>query len=226
MNEHATPEANQSPPSATEEEEENPIAQSPTQAQEPAQKAVEDYPPGLTKILQSALEQGASHVHLEPHNEDYRLRFRVGGILNEINHYSEKEAGLIIQRLFVQASLESDMRRPQDGIFNFSWKDAKYAIRVSSYPCGRGPKTVLKISKAASLLTFENLGMSAEQVLAVRQLMRRRGGLIIVTGPWSSGKTATMYAIGHEFNKAELNVATIEDPIDSWSQPRSGGPST
>jgi type II secretory ATPase GspE/PulE/Tfp pilus assembly ATPase PilB-like protein len=103
---------------------------------------------------------------------------------------------------------------PQEGVFKHSSDQGEFSVRVSTYPCVPGEKVTLQLAPSNALLDFVSLGMTQAQAQSVTRLVRRQGSLLLVAGPWSSGKTATLYSLAQQFNQEAVNVVSIEDPVE------------
>jgi len=168
-------------------------------------------------LLHDAAKQTASDIHLEPNKNNYRLRYRQDGILFVITEIPTDLALRIITRLKVLAKLDiSERRLPQDGRFQFQPNEpASVDIRISTCPTLFGEKVVLRLLDIKQLtLDISKLGMSEEQQQLFLQCLAQAHGLILVTGPTGSGKTATLYSALHYLNTVEKNISTVEDPVE------------
>ncbi len=171
----------------------------------------------VDQIIQSAIEVGASDIHLEPFEKKYRLRFRIDGVLQEITELQLSQKDAITSRLKIMAELDiAEKRRPQDGRIKIRAKQGQdIDLRVSTLPTQYGEKIVLRILDKGSLqLSLESLGFSEEVLSAFRKEINNPYGMILVTGPTGSGKTTTLYSALNEINSEEVNITTIEDPIE------------
>lgn len=165
-------------------------------------------------ILMQAIDMGASDVHLEPARHHARIRFRVGGVLHEQSYEGPPCRGLIAI-VKVRSHMDSERRGcPQNGVFSFTQGDSRYSIQASTYPCIHGETAVLSILRSDSLLTLSSLGMNESQIQSTNRLARRPGGLLLIAGPWSAGKTATLYSLAMQCRHTESHVITIEDPVE------------
>jgi len=167
-------------------------------------------------ILAHAIEGNASDIHIEPLDSDYRVRFRVDGILR-IGLMIPKEIGpAVISRIKIMSSLKIDeKRKPQDGRFRFNLRGSQIDFRVSSLPVINGEKIVLRIlDKEEGLVNIETLGLLGTAMENIRMAIRESFGMILITGPTGSGKSTTLYALLKILNKEERNIITLEDPIE------------
>ncbi len=171
----------------------------------------------LNRILVEGIDQGASDIHLEPAREAFRVRYRIDGRLHDRPQTLSLGAHApILSRLKIVANLDiAERRLPQDGRISLSVADKHYDLRVSTIDTKDGEKATLRILDASTLENDLASLIPAEKVAAVvRRLAYRPNGLVLVTGPTGSGKTTTLYAALLERKNPELNICTIEDPIE------------
>lgn len=172
----------------------------------------------VNQILHQAIQQEASDIHFEPFEKNYRIRLRQDGILHEIEAPSIHLAPRLITRLKVMAELDiSERRLPQDGRFKITLREDKtIEFRVSSCPTIFGEKIVMRIVDPARAITIEECGFETEQKKTFIKALKAPQGMILVTGPTGSGKTATLYAALNLLNMTEVNISTAEDPIEKY----------
>lgn len=171
----------------------------------------------LDVLLISSLQYKASDIHIEPHAKKLIVRFRVDGILEDIIELPDELSEVIITRIKVLASLRTDEhRRAQDGRFKLLLENGKeITTRVSILPVYDGEKVVLRIlAEEQKRVELEDLGYTKANQTKVYNNIDKTHGMILVTGPTGSGKTTTLYSILKLLNKPELNLTTIEDPIE------------
>jgi type II secretory ATPase GspE/PulE/Tfp pilus assembly ATPase PilB-like protein len=172
----------------------------------------------VDEVIHFALRERATDVHIEPQENAARIRFRVDGRLREILTYSRKLHRALISRLKILANLNiAESRFPQDGRFSVPVGSASANFRLSTIPSGHGEKAVIRVlamSGRKTMLTLEKMMISQPVLEPFRKLIHSPNGIIFVTGPTGSGKTTTLYAALHEINKPDLNISTIEDPIE------------
>jgi len=187
------------------------------------QKMAEDLPvvKVLDSILNHAIKEGASDIHIEPEDESVIIRYRVDGILHDAMTLPKQALLGLIARIKVLAQLKLDEHRlPQDGRFKIDSENLKIALRVSVLPVFGGEKAVLRLLNESSKgLTLEGLGMDGEILEMVHGNIKNATGMILSTGPTGSGKTTTLYTILDILNAIKVNIATIEDPIE-YKMPR------
>ena len=170
----------------------------------------------INALIQRAIRDGASDIHIEPARKKSRIRFRIDGILYEVMNPSVDMYPALVSRLKVMANLDiAERRLPQDGRIQVNTQGRVVDLRFSSLPGIFGEKIVLRVlDKNKSLLEIEKLSMSADNQATFIKLLKRSHGLILVTGPTGSGKTTTLYAAINYLNSIEKSIVTIEDPVE------------
>jgi type IV pilus assembly protein PilB len=190
---------------------------------EELKKAAEELP--IIKIvdtlLKHAILQRASDIHIEPTEKEVIVRYRIDGILRDAMILPKRVASGIVARIKVLSNLKLDEHRlPQDGRFKVETEDYKYSIRVSILPVFSGEKIVMRLlSETAKAYTLEGLGLRGEALEKIQESLRKPTGMILVCGPTGCGKTTTLYAAMEILNTPEVNISTIEDPIE-YRMPR------
>lgn len=166
----------------------------------------------LDNIIKKAIELGASDIHLEPREDFLRIRYRVDGLLQDDKPIHKSKQASLISRIKVLVNLDiAENRLPQDGRTNQKNMD----IRVSTIPTLHGEKVVMRLLNRKQVqLSLEELGMESGDLALYKQMIAKRNGIILVTGPTGSGKTTTLYATLSRLNSKEVNILTIEDPIE------------
>jgi type IV pilus assembly protein PilB len=168
-------------------------------------------------ILVNAIEAGASDIHVEPFDKELRIRYRVDGILTEVKSPPKSVQAALTSRLKIMSELDiAEHRLPQDGRFRIRYKGREIDFRVSSLPTYHGEKVVIRILDKEQLsLDIETLGFEEQPVEVFLQAIKNPyGGLILLSGPTGSGKTTTLYATLHRLNSPDVNIVTVEDPIE------------
>jgi type IV pilus assembly protein PilB len=167
-------------------------------------------------LIQRAVRDGASDVHIEPLRTRSVVRFRIDGVLYEVLTLRQDVHPAIVSRLKVMANLDiAERRMPQDGRIQVMTQGRNIDVRFSSLPGIHGEKVVLRVlDKNRSILDLEKLGMRPTNLELFKKLLGRSYGLILVTGPTGSGKTTTLYAAINYLSSVEKNVVTIEDPVE------------
>jgi type II secretory ATPase GspE/PulE/Tfp pilus assembly ATPase PilB-like protein len=170
----------------------------------------------LDEILKKAVELHASDIHLEPREEYLRLRYRVDGLLQDGPPIHKSKQAALISRVKVLVNLDiAESRLPQDGRTNFKFGKNIVDIRVSTLPTLHGEKVVMRLlNRSHAHLSLEELGMEKDLLELYQKMLSKRSGIILVTGPTGSGKTTTLYATLSALNSKEVNITTIEDPVE------------
>ncbi len=190
---------------------------------EELKKAAQELP--VIKIVDSlmkhAILQRASDVHIEPSEEGVIVRYRVDGILRDVMMLPVSAAPGVVARIKVLSNLKLDEHRlPQDGRFKIESDEFKYSIRVSVLPVFNGEKIVmLLLEEGEKSYTLECLGLYGKYLELLKDNLQRPAGMILITGPTGSGKTTTLYAMMEILNTPDVNISTVEDPIE-YRMPR------
>lgn len=167
-------------------------------------------------VIEYAVNAGASDIHIEPREEFVLVRYRIDGVLREVNKLPRKMVGALVSRIKILSNLKIDEHRaPQDGRFKVQVGGGLYAIRVSTLPIVDGEKVVMRIlnesSKAAS---FEGLGFWGAAMDVLKHAIVQPHGMILVTGPTGSGKSTTLFSVLSMLNTPGVNISTVEDPVE------------
>lgn len=172
--------------------------------------------PLVNGIITDAIQMGASDIHVEPYERQLRIRYRLDGVLHEVLKPQPEKAKPLISRLKIMADLDiAEKRRPQDGRIRVKQGDRVIDIRVSSLPTNFGEKIVLRILDQSRLeLDLAKLGFEERDLKLFKKTVHLPYGMVLVTGPTGSGKTTTLYAALNYINSPEVNITTIEDPIE------------
>jgi type IV pilus assembly protein PilB len=167
-------------------------------------------------ILQRAVGEGASDIHIEPRAKELTVRFRVDGVLREVMSVPQKLQGGVIARLKILGNLDiAERRLPQDGRFSVRSGGQKIDLRVASLPTVFGEKVVLRLLDTSSVeANLKKLGFAGRDLERFEEVYRRPYGAILVTGPTGSGKSTTLYATLAELNSPDKNIITVEDPVE------------
>lgn len=191
--------------------------------EESLEKIAQDLP--IIKIvdtlLKHAILQSASDIHIEPDEKEVHIRYRIDGVLQETMTLPQQVLSGIIARIKVLANLKLDEHRiPQDGRFKIEEEGRKTSFRVSILPVFDGEKVVMRVlNESAKGLTLEDMGFWGLSLERIHAAIKRPNGMVLVTGPTGSGKTTTLYTVMDILNTPEVNVSTIEDPIE-YRMPR------
>ncbi len=170
----------------------------------------------VNMILKEAIAQKASDIHIEPYENELRVRFRIDGTLTTLLTPSMRYSNVIASRIKIMSGLDiSERRLPQDGRFKIKAKESYVDVRVSTFPGIFGEKTVLRLLDNSNLsLDITNLGLKTNDLTTLLTAMYKSKGMILVTGPTGSGKTTTLYSMLHGLNDGSRNISTAEDPIE------------
>ena len=170
----------------------------------------------VNTILFQALKLRASDVHFHPYAERLQVRFRIDGILYDMDSIPRKAQEAIVSRVKVMGKMDiAERRLPQDGRATIRIGDGEVDVRISSVPTTQGERIVMRLlDKTAKLYTLDEIGLSPQNEALLREFSSYNHGIILVTGPTGSGKTTTLYAALNEGDTTEKNVLTIEDPVE------------
>lgn len=170
----------------------------------------------VKKILEHAIRLRASDIHIEPHEEITRIRYRIDGILEEKLTLDKKYHASLVSRIKILGGMKIDERRlPQDGRFNFESDDGEVDLRISSLPTVFGEKIVMRLlKKSGKVPTLPELGLRGRALKNLEQAVNIPHGIILITGPTGSGKTTTLYSMLIKINTPKVNVVTLEDPVE------------
>jgi len=172
-------------------------------------------------LIKHAILQNASDIHIEPDEKEMRVRYRIDGILHDAMTLPIQVREGIIARIKVLSNLKLDEHRiPQDGRFKLERDGMKISFRVSILPIFNGEKIVMRLLNESSKgLTLEQMGVTGRGLEIIHRHIKKPNGMILVTGPTGSGKTTTLYTIMDILNTSEVNISTVEDPIE-YRMPR------
>ncbi len=175
----------------------------------------------IDTLLRHAIIQGASDIHIEPMEEEVVVRYRIDGMLSDAMKLPKHASGTLVARIKVLSNLKLDQKRlPQDGRFKMEMDSQKVAFRVSVLPVFYGEKIVMRLLREnRSGFSLEGIGFHGSTLERIHKATRATTGIILVTGPTGSGKSTTLYTILDLLNTPEVNVCTIEDPIE-YQMPR------
>ncbi|WP_089725527.1 type IV-A pilus assembly ATPase PilB [Candidatus Thiosymbion oneisti] len=171
----------------------------------------------INKVLMDAISNGASDIHFEPYEKHCRIRFRQDGLLREVSNPPVNIAARLVARLKVMSRMNIAERRvPQDGRIKLKiGRDREIDFRVNTLPTLHGEKVVLRILDAsADLVGIDHLGFEPEQKSVFLSAIQKPYGMILVTGPTGSGKTVSLYSALDILNRSEVNISTVEDPVE------------
>ena len=167
-------------------------------------------------LLRHAIVQGASDIHIEPMENEVLVRYRIDGILHDAMTLPKPAAAGIVARIKVLSNLKLDEKRlPQDGRFKMETESEQVSFRVSMLPTFFGEKTVMRLLRETGEgFTLEALGLHGENMERIHHALKQTTGIILISGPTGSGKTTTLYTMLDILNRPDVNISTVEDPIE------------
>ncbi|MGB1539424.1 MAG: GspE/PulE family protein, partial [Rickettsiales bacterium] len=170
----------------------------------------------MNALLVDAIKIGASDIHFEPEGQFLRLRYRIDGVMQQVRSFHRSYWGAMVVRVKIMSGMNiAETRNPQDGRISFKALGREVDFRVATQPTVHGENIVLRLlDKTKALMPMESLGFSEHNTRVLKKLLRRPEGIIIVTGPTGSGKTTTLYSILSFINSIEVNIMTLEDPVE------------
>lgn len=170
----------------------------------------------LNELIFYSLKENVSDIHIESKENGVKVRVRIDGVLKEYQNLNKSFGLKLMTKLKLMSELDiGEKRLPQDGRFKAQYKAEKIDFRVSLIPTIFGERCVLRLLKNnISEVSLENLGFTSENLIKLKELLKRKNGLLLFCGPTGSGKTTTLYSIVNYLNSDKLNIITIEDPIE------------
>ncbi len=172
----------------------------------------------VTNMLAQAIANGASDIHLEPFEDEFKMRYRIDGVLYEMKNQPKEIAMSIVSRVKILAKLDiAERRLPQDGRISYSLSSDKEPIdlRVAVLPTMYGESVVLRVlDRSAVQLELDRIGLREDELAKMRLIINKPNGIVLVTGPTGSGKTTTLYAALRELNQVDTKILTAEDPVE------------
>jgi type IV pilus assembly protein PilB len=167
-------------------------------------------------ILREAIRNEATDIHVEPMQNGVRIRYRIDGILHEVLRLPKWLSAPLIARIKILGDMDvAEKRVPQDGRMRIEMQKKRFDVRISTIPTVNGEKAVLRLlDQTSPLMGLEKLGLWEDDLAKVEYLMSQPYGMILSTGPTGSGKTTTQYSILHRLNTTEVNILTIEEPVE------------
>ena len=171
----------------------------------------------VTTMIESAVRQRASDIHIEPGARNLRIRFRIDGALYERANYNNNLLGAIVTRIKIVSGMDiSEKRKPLDGRMTQIVDKLEYDIRVSTLPTVYGEKVVMRLaSKSALNRSKDQLGLRPDEMEVFDRILSNPNGILLVTGPTGSGKSTTLYTALSELNREDVNIVTVEDPVEA-----------
>lgn len=170
----------------------------------------------VNSLMFRAVKQKASDIHVEPYERELAVRFRIDGVLYDVMTPPKRAQNLILSRVKLMAGMNiAEKRLPQDGRIRIKIAGKDIDIRVSTIPAAFGESIVMRLlDRSAVLLSLDTLGLYGKVLERVNELIHRKNGIVLVTGPTGSGKTTTLYSALSKINSKELKILTVEDPIE------------
>lgn len=170
----------------------------------------------VTTIIEGAVNSGATDVHLDPHEPEMRVRYRIDGVLHDILSIPEEMEAAVISRIKIISELDiTDTRHPQDGHISMEVGEQEFDVRVASLPTYLGERIVLRLLDQSSILSgVRDLGLEPEDEALFIKVIEKPYGMILVTGPTGSGKTTSLYAALNQKNVMTDSIVTLEDPVE------------
>ena len=167
-------------------------------------------------LLEYAIKSHASDIHIEPREEFVQVRYRIDGVLREVNKLPRNVLGALVSRIKILSNLKIDERRvPQDGRFKIKVSGKQYALRVSTLPIADGEKIVMRVlDESNQAISLDKLGYWGLSLATIKNAMAQPNGMILVTGPTGSGKSTSLFSVLSELNTPDVNISTIEDPVE------------
>lgn len=167
-------------------------------------------------LLEYAVRSHASDVHIEPREDGVQVRYRIDGVLKEVNRLPKNVMGALISRIKILGNMKIDERRvPQDGRFKINVGGRQYALRVSTLPIVDGEKIVMRIlDESNQAVSLDQLGYWGKALADITREMNEPNGIVLMTGPTGSGKSTSLFSILTILNKPNVNISTIEDPVE------------
>ncbi|MDL2123567.1 MAG: type II secretion system ATPase GspE [Deltaproteobacteria bacterium] len=170
----------------------------------------------VNHIISQSVKARSSDIHIEPYQDSFKVRYRVDGILYDLLTPPKWIQPALISRIKVMAKMNiAEKRLPQDGRLDVKIGDQEIDVRISTIPTSFGERVVMRLlNKSGSFLRLPDIGLEPERLDLLKNLVKSPNGIILITGPTGSGKTTTLYAILSSINKPEINIITIEDPVE------------
>jgi type IV pilus assembly protein PilB len=170
----------------------------------------------VSRMFQEALERRSSDIHIEPKGDGLVVRYRVDGVLREMARHPLHLSAPLVSRLKIMAKMDiAEKRKPQDGRIGVKLAGRDVDVRISILPTNHGESIVMRLlDKGAGLLSLRELGLMGAAQKRMENLLRRSGGIVLVTGPTGSGKTTSLYAALSELNRPDVKIITAEDPVE------------
>ncbi|MCB9665911.1 MAG: type II secretion system ATPase GspE [Alphaproteobacteria bacterium] len=169
----------------------------------------------VNALLSQAIKERASDIHIEPFEKDLVVRFRIDGVMHERHRPPFKLRNPIVSRIKIMAGLNiAEKRLPQDGRIRRKMGGREIDLRVSTVPVRHGERVVMRILEKGTVFSLDQIGMEGDTLTTFRKVIRKPHGILLVSGPTGSGKSTTLYSAISEINEPDINILTIEDPVE------------
>lgn len=170
----------------------------------------------VSTIIEGAVNSGATDIHIDPHDPESRVRYRIDGILHDVMSIPQHQHPAVVSRIKIIADLDiTETRHPQDGHISITLGKKEYDVRVATLPTYLGERVVLRLLDQTTVLSgLKDLGLSADNEIKMRHIISQPYGMILVTGPTGSGKTTTLYAALNQKDALTESIVTLEDPVE------------
>ena len=170
----------------------------------------------VNSMIERAIQERASDIHVEPRESGLYVRMRIDGVMQEILTVPKDIQSSVISRIKIMSAMDIAERRvPQDGRFNVQMKEKAVDLRVSTLPTAFGEKIVLRLlDKSGGYVSREAIGLTGSDLARYEEMLKIRNGMVLIVGPTGSGKSTTMYGMINELNTKEVNLVTLEDPVE------------
>jgi len=169
----------------------------------------------VNALLSQAIKERCSDIHIEPFEKDLMVRFRIDGVLHTKHTPPYKLRNPIVSRIKIMAGLNiAEKRLPQDGRIKKRMGDREIDLRVSTVPVRHGERVVMRLLEKGKVFSLDGIGMMGQTLQTFRKLIKKPHGILLVSGPTGSGKSTTLYSAISEINRPDLNILTIEDPVE------------
>lgn len=170
----------------------------------------------VNNVIEQAVREGVSDIHIEPFEKNTRIRYRIDGQLFNAFDFPKRLHPSVSSRIKIMSAMDiSEKRRPQDGRIHIKIHGRRVDLRVSSLPTIHGEKIVIRIlDQENAMMGLTKLGLDAEEKILIEALCEAPYGIVLITGPTGSGKSTTLYSILEQLNKPDVNVVTVEDPVE------------
>ncbi|NCU37785.1 type II/IV secretion system protein [Candidatus Saccharibacteria bacterium] len=167
-------------------------------------------------LLEFAIRSQASDIHIEPREDYVQIRYRIDGVLREVNQLPRNVLGALVSRIKILSNLKIDERRvPQDGRFKIKVAGWQYALRVSTLPIADGEKVVMRIlDESDQAVTLTDLGYWGHSLAIISEAIAEPNGMVLITGPTGSGKSTSLFSVLSMLNRPDVNISTVEDPVE------------